>query len=767
MIRALASPLLAVLVCLLGASAASAEFTGAKLLSGTPQLQFQNASAPAMSADGRYVVFQGVLDDVPGIYRRDLQSETIEEVVGGNPADPSEPCASTEADPFAACDAAGPSISANGQYIAFTTTADLQPEGGADKPPGEPASDAGCPEVYVRNMGTPDEPLAASAPGAYTLASALNETGTGISFSACPSSNTSRFAPAGAQAAAGVALSTDGRHVVFTVLSTSNLARGPHCALPTPLSQCPPETPPSQVAVRDLEPPYTTTLVSVTPTGQPTPAGGAFPSSESEESPTVNIPEFAEYGDQPTGSSAAISADASTVAWMGTNVPEQVPSATDVTEHGLGLDPPQREAEPLWRRIEGPDADETKRLLAGAGLDFYFVPGTEVGSALPVFDGSFLGAHGSLFIPPALSADGRTVALVANAPSPASEGSWEYAGLPWPDADAYAVYVPEGAASVPQVTPLTATPDFAAGATLVRSVKDVAISADGNRVAFDTARSQLLLPSLAFASPPFSNLGFHVETFEANLALGTLQRVTSTYNGAEPNGNASLLSFSGDGQQLALASSATNLFFGDGVPSSEVYLVSEAPSGSSPAPQEVGVPAPGPTPSLEWTLSATASAQADGSVLVQAQVPGAGRLSATAGAQLPATAAAKPKARARRADTARDQRGSTKHAGTKRPGKTPTVPLRTVAQAAMTADGPSLLQLRLHVLSRYRSLLTKGLGLYTIVRISFTAAGHAPLVREIPVSFQIVAKVKKHTTQKSTTPNTPTPSRSHSARRRG
>jgi hypothetical protein len=737
------------LVNVLLVSTAAADFTAPALLSAgqlsdTPPLQFEQASAPALSANGRYAVFRGVLADIPGIYRRELPNGPVELVAGGDLASPGEPCNSAK-DPLAACDATAPSISENGQYIAFTTTADLQAEGGGGKPQGEPASDRGCPEVYVRNMGPPGEPLPASAPDAYTLASALNETDTGIGFAPCPASagfstasHQPGFAVAGAQAAAAVAISADGRHVVFTVLSASNMTRGPGCAAQTPLAQCPPETPPSQVAVRDLET-DTTTLVSATPAGQPTPGGGAFPSSESE-SAAIDIPKFAEYSDQLIGSTAAISADASTVAWLGTNVPAQVPSATDVIEQGIGgPTAPSREAEPLWRRVADGPAAVTKRLLAGAGLDFYFRPAAGEPNSLvyPVDDGSLLGIPGSAFIPPALSEDGRTVALIANAPSPASEGSWAFASLPWADTDAYVVRIPEGSEE-PQASALTATPDFAAGVRAIASVKDIAISPRGDRVAFDTGRSQFDLPTLAFAGPPLINLSYQPETFEADLENGTLQQVTATYNDSEPNGGTGLLAFAREGQ-LAFESSATNLFYGDGVPAPEVYLVQEVSPGPSAAPQEVSLAPALPAPEAAWTLSATAFGQADGNVLVQAQVPGAGHLSAVASAQLPAPTkgGAKPSRRARRR-VARSSKA--RHAG----GAAVTVPLRTVAQAAAGTTAPSLTQLRLRVSARYSSLIEQRLGLYAVVRVTFTAPGHPPLVREIPVTFHRAPPRKQH-----------------------
>jgi WD40-like Beta Propeller Repeat len=677
---------------------AEADFTAATLLSGTAQLQFDEANAPVLSQNGHYAVFQGSVAGVPGVYRRDLDSGALELVAGG--------------------DAAAPSVSADGRFIAFTSTAELAAS--------EPAGDNGCPEVYVRDMGSEVSPTTPTG-GAFTLVSALDGTSTGIEYAACPGHGSSGFAVAGAQAAPGVAISADGRHVVFTVLSASNLTTGSGGALTVPASQ---------VAVRDLDT-QQTTLVSATPAGQATPGGGAFPSSESE-SRLGSTSEAAQWGDQITGSTAAISADASTVAWLGTNVPEQVPGATEIAAvglHNFGQSPLSYEVEPLWRRVADGPAAITQRLLAGAGLDFFINFGQEG----PTLDGSFVGVQGSLFIAPALSADGSSVALIANAPPPAAESSFRVSSLSMPSTDAYLVHAADGQA--PQVTALTAIPNYAASLAAVGDIRDVAISPDGSRVAFDTIRTQLTLPALAQISPP-SNYTDVFETYEANVALGTLQRVSSTFDGSSPNGSAGLLAFSGDGQTLAFASRATNLFYGDGISASEVYVAQEAPVAAQVAPQQLG-PAPVlATTSPDWVLSATAVAQPDGSVLIDTRVPGTGRLTLAATAQLPA----KPKrtvarrAKARQAP-ARGKGRSAKGRQSKASGSA-RLPRRTVAKTTLVAGAPAELHLRLHLAHDYQSLATVSGGLYTLLGVSFTAPGHPALVRYIPVTFRVTAHGK-------------------------
>ncbi|HVR06140.1 MAG TPA: hypothetical protein VMS02_08855 [Solirubrobacteraceae bacterium] len=712
-VRHALSASLAALAVLLPAPAARAEFTHATLLSGTSEQQFEYAREPALSEDGRYAVFQGSLAGVPGIYRRDLQSGAIEPVAPNVPG------------------TSAPSISANGQYVAFTTSNDLEPAGAPDGP-GEPTADAGCPEVYVRDMEVPPaEPKIEAErkqhrePRAYTLASALNGSGEGILFDGCSSGN------AGAQSAPGVAISADGRHVAFTVLGPSNLTAEAGAGCPAPSEP----TPPSQVAVRDLQT-RTTTLVSVTPAGCPTPGGGAYPSAASEVRRAA------------VRSTAAISADGSTVAWLGTDVGEQVPSAKLEIEAGYkgegGLSGESGEVEPLWRRIADGRAASTRRLLGGAGLNLFF---RNQLTDPAVFGGSFADYTGELPLTPnpiVLSADGRTVATLANAPTPAAEASallQEYT----PDTDAYVVQVPSESAS-PYVIGLTSTPDYIpARSPRTSEVSDVAISPDGTHVAFDTARTQFVLSALTDISPP-SAFTEVPETYEADLTAGTLQRVTVTYDGTEPNGSASALALSTDGSRIAFASRATNLFYGDALRESEVYLAEESPTGAQAAAQEVG-PQPTPAePEPEWLLSARVDALPDGEALVRAQVPAAGTLAAVAAAQLPASTSATPTAKRHRVPRSRTAgpgravrgRGHAARRGGRHAGRAPDPALvtRTVAHAATACTASGEIELRVPLQAAYRKLAASADGLYAAVRVTFAAPDRRTLTEAIPVTFR-------------------------------
>lgn len=415
--------LLALPLSLGAAGAASAAYGPASLLSGTATQEFSTADAPALAAGGGYAAFQGTLGNTSGVWVRNLQSGAITLVAGTDTADSA----------LKAPDAAAPSISANGQYVAFTTTADLDP---AD----EPAADKGCPEVYVRNMNVP-----IGSAGAYTLVAALNGSATGITFATCTGNSAgTSFAQAGAQAAPAVAMSSDGSEVVFTVLGASNVADGGNDT----------STPASQVVVRNLRT-DATSVVSVTPGGTATPGGGAFPSTESETEGLgqrnfgATVP--------PTDSAASISADGTTVAWLGTNVPAQVRSATDVSANS----DPGLEVEPLWRRIADGTGAVTQRLLSGAGLDFYENTYQLIGGTYEVMHGSLPNGYSI----PVLSADGTEAAVLSDAPTKAAFDAYSAAAGEnlTPDAlpaDAYAVHVTD--TGTPQVTAVTNISDYAA-----------------------------------------------------------------------------------------------------------------------------------------------------------------------------------------------------------------------------------------------------------------------------------------------------------------
>jgi WD40-like Beta Propeller Repeat len=704
---ALSMSLLLAMLMLLLATSARSEFTLATLLSGTSSLQFDSASSPALSEDGEYAAFRGSLAGVPGVYRRDLRTGEVALVAGEAPVD-----ASTAEKLLSAPDASAPSISADGRYVVFTSAAVLDPQ---DE--GSEEEDAnGCPQVYVRDMD-----LTSTASGAYVLVSAVNGGSESLTYEKhCAAGSSTALAIGGAQAAAGVSLSADGQEVAFTVSSSSDLS-GPCTGMPV---KCPTEA--SQVAVRDLQT-KTTTLVSLTPEGAPTPGGGAFPSAEEEQH--TGSSQVATESQEPVASSAAISADGSTVAWQGTNVPAQVPPAADVVSGMSGRGGAALEVEPLWRRIADGSTAFTRRLLNEAGLNFYFGPSHESSQEV---EGGALAPLGKVFVAPALSANGNTVATVANAPTATNEGSYQFIGYSGalPPAEAYAIQVDNDPTTPPRVTPLTATLDFAALNSILGGVSDVTISPDGSRVAFNTRRVSFALASPTLVSPPTQEVA-NAYTYVANLQLGTLQRVTSTYEGTPPDGEPGQLSFAGDDLSLAFASSASNLFYGDVTPgASQVYLTQEASSPNQVAPQSLSPPPLEALPTPAWLLSAIAIPQPDGSVTVDAYVPGAGKLAVRASAQLPSAAPHK---------SAKTKGGRPK-AHKSKAGKTVQVSARTVGQLTAVAHGSSELRLRLRVSAAYRELVADKGGLYCVLDISFTAPDHAALRQEIPVTLRQVVR---------------------------
>jgi hypothetical protein len=666
-----------VLVAIASPAPAQASFTDATLLSGNAEQQFAEANEPAVSGSGEYVAFQGKLAEKLGVWRRDPSGEVQ----------------------LVAREASSPSISEDGRFVVFTTNRDLEPlhEGPEGQLEGEPPEDDGCPEVYVRDMDVGE-----GEAGAYTLVSALEESPDhtkreGILFEAegrgCEGS---RVAP-------GVAMSADGAEVVFTVASQSNLAgKG---------------TPPGQVAVRNLQK-HTTTLITVTPEGKPVAGGGAFPNA------------YALGLGAPFASTAAISADGNAVAWYGTNVAEQV-SATELgREPELGSTPMESEFEPLWRRVEGPIAG-TRRLLTNAGLAFFAPNPLEEPS--PVQSGAFI-AKPAPYDAPSLSADGETVGVLANAPPRSAlpsilEGKL---GITEYDSDAYIVHVDDDPASPPRVTPLTEVATYTLERAEREEIDDIAVSPDGTRVAFDTSRFPLESPSFIPVSVPIGGS----EIYEVNLEFGTLQRVTASYDGGGVNGSTGLISF-GEAHTLAFASTATDLFYGDGVNASEVYETHELPTDEQPV-EPTTSEAPGlPLPAAEWTLGATAAPQADGSVLVDVQAPGAGRLGVEARAQLPGG----PTARTRGTVAKRARRSKRPTARQSRPSKRSTssvaqLATRTVARAQAIAAGPVEVTVRARVSTQYQPLLMSKGGLYVVLRVTFSSPGHPALTREIPVTLR-------------------------------
>jgi hypothetical protein len=717
--RAGAHLLLAVLACVavgctLHASAARASYTLPALVSYQGTLEADNAYSPAISANGQYVVFTGSFDGVSGVYRKELHNAEKLELVAG--ADAEEPALS-------APDAGAPSISGEGRYVSFTTTKALDP---VDDPGN------GCSSVYVRDMEVP-----IGQPGAYELASALNGTSEGITYEGTAGGGS---CPGGGSAAAGrVALSENGEKVAFTVIGKSNLTSGVGGAI---------ETPPAQVAVRNLDT-KTTTLVSQTmsslgsSTPEAVPNGAAFTDGAAKA---------------PVGASTvALSADGSTVSWMGVDIPEQAP-ASNAPATGGGDAPygyTDEYAEPLWRRIaDGPSA-ATRRVTGGddpicgcagplaTSFDPGIVtPGEDVGPEYGTYDGLDYNGDEALdffaSITPQLSANGQGVAFLSTAPDTGEEPD-----LPGKSyvltANAFVVNMASGLSRAQALTRLTewaGTSFGEAGSPSNAPIDDVAISPSGMQVAFTTERIDFPLSPPALVTPQLGQVDSR-QLYVANLVVGTLSLVSYGYDGEPANGAVATPSFSGEGGELAFASSATNLVYGafnrgdeQGTPGN-VFVTSEV---SSPVVAGVQTIAPlpaGPVVSPSRELLATEKSGPNGTVLLYVTLPGAGTLRARAKSEVPATvtvSAMKAKGRKKKA----------------RASKRTVLTARVVASAATIAKGSGLVVLRLTSAKAYRALVEAHDGLYTTITLTFSAPDEGTLTGTVQATFHgKVAKAAK------------------------
>jgi WD40-like Beta Propeller Repeat len=730
----LASPAIALAVALVCSAPAQAGFTPPTLASGDParELQADYAYDPAISVNGNYVAFTGSVASKPGIYRKNLATQQLELVARG-------------------VDTGAPSISADGRYISFTT--DEDPVTG--KSPGAGA----CSNVYVRDMNEEE-----NKPAAFALVSARGESSESLTYQAPTPGQ-----PCGAAAAARVALSADGRRVAFTTLSPSDLTGA--CA-PTgqpPATTCP--TPPDQVAVRDLNPPGSptpgsTTLLSATRASlgsapAPVPGGAALAGPTSSGSVSLAGGGRAELA--VGASTAAISADGSTVAWMGVNVGEQseVTGPLPNGGHAGGY------AEPLWRRLADGPAAPVRRVLAGGdpsapgcppacagGLDLewdtqgispqeYSGAAPEYGSYTSLAAVGFAAGAGFLdplgAVTPQLSADGRTVALLSTQPNYGNDPNFGlFDQTKPPPANAFVVNMTPGLTRAQAIERLTdwASLDFI-NTALAAPVTSIALSPDGTRVAFTTQRVAFPLAPPALITPPLSQASA-TQLYEANLPAGTLQLVTQGYDGQPANGGVYAAALSEDGRTLALATGATNLVYGVVDQGSDVFTTSEEDSPAVAGRQSVSAPSPGPSAEVPWSISATATPSPDGTLSIYASVPGAGSLSANAVAGVAESPAA-GRHRSRRATPRGRGRGATaarrKGASGRSHRRLSVAGTRRVAHAAARTYGPGIVELRLVPAARYRSLLRAKGGLYATITVTFTSPGQRRLAQSFGATF--------------------------------
>jgi hypothetical protein len=750
LVASLASTATLVLGC---ASAGADVFGTTSLVSVSPIEQADYAHDPAVSGNGSYVVFDGSIAGVTGVWRRELRpgegvlshEGNVEEVAGG--------------------DSELPSISENGQYVSFTTNEGRELPNITDGLPdpehhiGEGGPAIESPDVYVRNMD-----VAPSEPGAFEPVSAVNGSDETLTYEygaqgEGENEKTQRDIETedwGAEAAGRSAISDDGRKVAFVTSAVSNLDG--------------PGTPALEVAVRDLET-KATELVSVEydpATGQaavneetklpvPVPAETqsalVYGAAYSEGGPPRFAPVLA-YAVTPTVG-ASISGDGSTVSWLGQDVGEQA-----ATLPGEALAP--KYGEPLWRRVADGPLTPTRRVSGGsdptnpaclASGETALPPNDSLSNPCqgPFVTESEFGVWSSGLVAgadalPRLSRDGYRVAFIATAPL-VSQGSDFGNGSPGEHKgdDLYVADMHEGLTrqqALHQLTELASGNESVVGQTA--PIVELDVSPDGNQVAFATKRILFPLSSPAYVTAPLTVPGM-LELYDVDLEDETLTRVTHGYEGGpsehphksvtsveedpylQGGDGAQSPSFSSSGNLLAFSSTASNLVFGDGntpplgdvrLDGSDAFVIPRIVFAPVATPQVISAAPPNPVPNGSWTLGLTASSLANGEVRLYVEVPGSGSLNAGASAAMKVV-------------TARRSHSKKAH------GTHAKIVTRAVASAkrvvGMSTGG--LTTVVLTPASKYTALTKRPDGLSATVEVTFSAPGQPTLHKRVEVRF--------------------------------
>jgi Tol biopolymer transport system component/ribosomal protein L28 len=650
----------------------------------------------AISADGRYVVFQTKATNLfeddgetqqeqeaaeplntireGGVFRYDRDTGQLRIVASGNLVVRE----GTEAGKLLVRGAENLSVSADGRYVAFSSAQRLVAQDSGENV-----------QVYERDMEK-----AAGATGAYTLVSAKSGSEEAAVFankSATPGGNP------GAELWPNTAISDDGRYVIFRTIGVSDL--------PDRASAV---TPAHQLFVRDLLEKMTTLLSRNEGTGEPV---------ESALGPVLGP--------------ASLSADGSTVSWVSTDAQAQ-------TRFLLGESTDTSVPYYLWRRWREPGT-VTRRITGMADPEDPACPpeGT-VSLAEPTKIGP---CYGPLTEPessgasiasaaPSLSADGYTVAFLA---SPALRPDVAKPG----NLDVFVTSMRPGVTRKAGTSELTLSANGSNGRSL-GSVESVALSPDASTLAFNTYRDLFVLgepaPTGSFRPQPTAS-----ELYVVHRGAHTLERTVLGYGGGEPNGSTSdNPTLSSDGSTLAFVSGASNLIFGDGhsIGFNDAFTATlQTASGTAAPPGEVNAGSAGFsfTALASPELGVTVKRAKDGGVILLVETPGPGKLIAKARGSIPRAAAAR---------SSRARKSSAGVAKAKK--KTKPAPAVLLASGTATARSEGTTTLTLHVSAKYLKDLRRAGKLKANITIAFTPPAPAEaLSDEVSATFVTATPVKR------------------------
>ncbi len=573
------------------ASASAYVAPGAEILSASVQRLEQgddSTTQVALAASGEYAVFTTRASNFfadndadpagqfrsGGIFRRNLASGNLELVASGDLRPTASPETITERG------ALNPSVSADGRFVVFSTGWQLT------------AADTNSHvDVYVRDMNLP-----IGAAAAFDLVSARDGGSTPASWRPPAAELDRPGRNAGADVSLGSAISSDGRLVVFKTGAASDLP-----------AQAGTDTPSEQVFVRDRTSHTTKLMTRSKVSGEPT--------------------------DGSLVVSAVISADGSTVLWIGRAAPVQ----TDFL-NGEGSNATVEHL--LLRRIADGEGAPTRRITGISDLDDPLCPAGSTIVDDPALTGPCYGplaqneghVGGLVSQVPQLSADGRLALVITNA-SPRATQQTGNAG------DILLIDTSAGTSRKAATTELTREALSGIGAS--EPFETAILSRDGRWAVATTFRTSFALPALRLIGVPRASPSAR-ELYLIDLRERTADRILRGYGNDDLNGSiTSIPSISADGGKIAFISAATNHFFGDANGRSDAFLVTRTdppiaeppppePIDEEPLPEPIEEPLPEALP-----LTVTVSKRSRGTVTLSVKAPAAGALAAVARGRLP------------------------------------------------------------------------------------------------------------------------------------